>query len=667
SGIDYSKLDMSEPVLPDWAERLKQAIKSGDWYGVGGILAERINAVFGGIDWENIEKKVTDGVNKICDLINGFVDNLNWEYLGNALAGGINTVTSVINAFSDNIHWETIGSGLANGLNQAVNKIKWKQLGRSFSAGIRILTDLLYGFVTEFDWKSLGNGIGEAINGWFDGIDFGKLGTALSEGIKGIFSTITETLTTVDFSGIASKLAEFINNIDAAGILSGLGSSVGELISGLFDFLVTFIEETDWLGIGKQLEESVSKMVKEIDWLDLIEKTCKLLGEICGGISALLAPLLMKVWEALKKAWDSVKDYFNEKIEECGGNVIKGLWTGIVDALVNAGTWIKEHIFKPFMEGFKKAFGIHSPSKEMAKMGNFIIDGLFNAISDGIEKIKKIFNKILNVIKGIFEKVDTWFKDKFESAWQLIHSVWDGVKGYFSDIWDGIKNIFSVVSSWLGDRFTNAWDNIKKAFSEVKGFFEGIWNSITSVFSHVTNWFRDTFSDAWEAVRNVFSRGGEIFTGITDGIFETFKTVVNGLIDGINWVIEQPFNTINWALDGIRDIEIFDWCPFEWLPSIDVPQIPKLANGGLATAPTLAMVGDNKNAKTDPEVIAPLSKLDGMLGDNSEITELLKIIIELLKNGMNIEIINYMFRNSREFSREVIRAVAEDNARKGGK
>lgn len=42
---------------------------------------------------------------------------------------------------------------------------------------------------------------------------------------------------------------------------------------------------------------------------------------------------------------------------------------------------------------------------------------------------------------------------------------------------------------------------------------------------------------------------------------------------------------------------------------------PKLAEGGLATGPTMALVGDNRNARVDPEVIAPLSKLKSMLGD----------------------------------------------------
>lgn len=40
----------------------------------------------------------------------------------------------------------------------------------------------------------------------------------------------------------------------------------------------------------------------------------------------------------------------------------------------------------------------------------------------------------------------------------------------------------------------------------------------------------------------------------------------------------------------------------------------KLATGGLAYGPTLAVVGDNPGASSDPEVIAPLSKLSSMLG-----------------------------------------------------
>jgi len=45
---------------------------------------------------------------------------------------------------------------------------------------------------------------------------------------------------------------------------------------------------------------------------------------------------------------------------------------------------------------------------------------------------------------------------------------------------------------------------------------------------------------------------------------------------------------------------------------------PALAKGGLAFGETMAIVGDNPNAGTDPEVIAPLSKLQGMMGGGGQ-------------------------------------------------
>ena len=48
-------------------------------------------------------------------------------------------------------------------------------------------------------------------------------------------------------------------------------------------------------------------------------------------------------------------------------------------------------------------------------------------------------------------------------------------------------------------------------------------------------------------------------------------------------------------------------------------RIPALAQGGLAYSPTLALVGDNRGAGADPEVIAPLSKLKQYLGGGNQL------------------------------------------------
>jgi hypothetical protein len=53
--------------------------------------------------------------------------------------------------------------------------------------------------------------------------------------------------------------------------------------------------------------------------------------------------------------------------------------------------------------------------------------------------------------------------------------------------------------------------------------------------------------------------------------------------------------------------------------AISALKIPALAQGGLAFSPTLAVVGDNRGAGADPEVIAPLSKLKQYLGGNNQV------------------------------------------------
>ncbi|MDE6538906.1 MAG: hypothetical protein K2K66_01840, partial [Ruminococcus sp.] len=131
--------------------------------------------------------------------------------------------------------------------------------------------------------------------------------------------------------------------------------------------------------------------------------------------------------------------------------------------------------------------------------------------------------------------------------------------------------------------------------------------------------------------------------------------VVNGLIDGINWIIEQPFNAINWALDGIRYIEILDWYPFEWLPSINVPSIPYLAQGTVVPANYgnfLAVLGDNKR---ETEVVSPLSTIEQA------------VMNAMKKNSFgNGDIHVHVELDGREIGRVAVKAVNQDRLRRGG-
>lgn len=518
-GIDYSAINGDNVQLPDWAERMKDAIKSGDWAGVGSLVAEKVNGAFAYINWDGIQKKLNGFVDKLTDGLNSFINGVDWTGLGDSFGGGINTIFGAGYRFMKKFDWAGFGKGTANFLNGGIKKTNWSLIGKTLASKWQAIIDYLYSFVTTFNWSGFGSSIGTSVNGWFDEIDWGKAGTTISEGVKGLLDTAINFLQTVNWQGIGEKLWTFISTIDWSGIATKLFKAIGSAIG--------------------------------------------------GAVSVL--------WGFIKDAVFSIRDYFTEKIQDCGGNIVEGLFTGIVDAFKGIGTWLYDHVLTPFIEGFKNCFGIHSPSKVMAEMGGYIIQGLYNAVSEGIAKIKEIFTKLLNAVKGVFKGIGKWFKKTF------------------SDAFGGVKTILNGIIMFVKSIFTGSW---KKAWQGVKKIFKGVWDTLYSVV----------------------------------------KAPINLIIGAVNKMTSAIESAVNWIIDGINSLsfDVPDWVPgiggktfgFD-LDTISIPEIPKLATGGIATAPTLAMVGDNRNAKADPEVISPLSKLQGML-DNGKLDEVLRVLNAIL-------------------------------------
>jgi hypothetical protein len=48
------------------------------------------------------------------------------------------------------------------------------------------------------------------------------------------------------------------------------------------------------------------------------------------------------------------------------------------------------------------------------------------------------------------------------------------------------------------------------------------------------------------------------------------------------------------------------------------PEVTAFAEGGIVSGPTLGLMGEYPNARSNPEVIAPLDKLQGMLNTGSQ-------------------------------------------------
>ena len=578
-----------ESSIKGIVEKIRELIQAEDWEGLGAYIAEGLNhgieKIRQAISWDNVGPQVTYFVNAFTTTLNSLVDNLDWDLIGRTIGEGINTLVNTLNLLITGIDWVNLGSKFAEGVNGLFDEVNWENLGELLGNKFMIAWNFFSGLVSNLNYASIGKSIGDGINGIFNAINFTTIANTLSTGLNGLAKLIQEFSIRVDWDGIAENttngLNTFIHNVK----WEYIGESLGNLFSDLLHTLNVIIAETDWLELGAGLMQSLNGVIKGINWSELGE----LLGNTFKGILNFLIGAVQEIdWEllgdsianflsgidwggvvekvfellgaafgklvelgayiggAIADAFSGIGKYFDKKIEECGGNVVLGIFKGIGDAIAGIGKWIYDHIFKPFIDGFKNVFGIHSPSKVMSEQGGFIISGLL-----------------------------------------------DGLKNSISSVLNWLKNI----PGWFGEKFKAAYELAKNAFSGIGNFFGNVWEGIKKPFGNIAGWFKDKFSAAWKAVKDVFSAGGKIFDGIKDGILNGLKAIINALIDGINSVIAIPFNGINWALESIRDVNILGFTPFDWISTIDIPQIPKLATGAVipANKEFLAVLGDQKH------------------------------------------------------------------------
>lgn len=133
------------------------------------------------------------------------------------------------------------------------------------------------------------------------------------------------------------------------------------------------------------------------------------------------------------------------------------------------------------------------------------------------------------------------------------------------------------------------WDVVKAKVSE-------LWGKFSEFVGNVQGKFVSAWSSAWGKVKSIFS-------GVFDSLVGIAKTPLNSVISLINGAIG--------AINGIS-VDIPDWVPkFGGQKfGVNLPKIPQLAEGGIATSSTLANIGEGG----EPEAVIPLSKLSSMLG-----------------------------------------------------
>ncbi len=185
-----------------------------------------------------------------------------------------------------------------------------------------------------------------------------------------------------------------------------------------------------------------------------------------------------------------------------------------------------------------------------------------------------------------------------------LYKNWDTVKAKAAQLGAKISGIWTKINTAV----TTAIAAISSRFPALGAVLSGLWKSvqdvwgnIKAIFSNIIGFIDNVFSGNWSAAwGNVVSIFGNVFGELAN----IAKAPINAVISVINMVLSK--------INEMK-ISIPDWVPGVGGKTLgfNIPQIPMLATGGIATAPTLAMVGEGG----EPEAVLPLSKLAQLLDD----------------------------------------------------
>lgn len=306
------------------------------------------------------------------------------------------------------------------------------------------------------------------------------------------------------------------------------------------------------------------------------------LGTLVTGIGALLSPIglvvvaigaVIAIGVALATHWTEIKAFLAntwnaiKSAAESVWNAIKAFFVAVWDGI----TWVFKNLTLP---------GILMSHWDQIKT---TIENVWNGIKAWFAKwwetLLVVFGGPIGLL--VLTIIKNW--DKIKAA---TITAWNAIIQFFADVWQKIKDVFEPPIQFVINLLANAWNTISTGITSA-------WNSITTFFSNIWTGIKDTFTNA--------------FTSMVDSALNFGKRIMQALKDGIGSIkLPIPSISLKWT-EGPLGIQIPDLdFGVNWRALSDL--VPFLAEGGLVTRPTLAMMGE-----AGTEAALPLSKLQPMM------------------------------------------------------
>lgn len=432
-----------------------------------------------------------DYAGSAVDEIKEKLKSLDSFQIGTQIGEQLNKLMGMIYNAIHSVDWASLGAVFADGVNGLVDSVDWDLFGRLLADRFIIEFELLGGFLSQLDWTSVLN--------------------AFIDGFSGFFHELSDWIATVDWTGVGKqltdKLSDALQNVEIEKLAKVFFNFITDSINAVSDFLAG----TDSYQLGQDLVDFAIRAVTSVDWAGLAQAIGRFFGEAFIEALDFMGGLVSRI-----------ADYFEKKVAEgpfdnVGLNIVYGIYYGIQDAITNVASWIIENVFNPFINGFKSAFGINSPSTVMAEQGGYIIAGLKKGITDAISSVTETAEKILSAIKSAFDNFSL-----FDIGKNLIQGLIDGVNNMIETAKNAVANVGDAVI----DKVKNVLGihSPSTEFAEIGGYIDmGLANGITAFLGYV--------NDAMNKLVDATKLKGEEMAnyGIDCG-----TSYVNGIISGLD-------------------------------------------------------------------------------------------------------------------------------------
>lgn len=437
-------------------DEILQAIKDGDWYGVGQLIGEKLRDSLNAIPWPDIQDKARAWATNIANCINGFIEVPGlWEAIGHTVAQGLNTALIFADTLMQGIHWDSLGAGLARGITTAVAELDWPLLGRVLTDGMRAAILTLYSFVQTYTgWADLGNSIAACINSAIANIPWMEAGLGLSGFVVGLLHTLIATVQGTDWTALGQNIVSMVSAIDWVGLFSAMGTlaiDVLQAINGILD-------QVDWGAVGQKIMECI----EAVDWAGILSQ----LGEIINNNW----PLLLAILGAA--LLPQISTFILSTVL---GAVLNALAVFIASVVASIGLW-------PLLLVAAVSVILAAIIETLRKHGDDIragVDKFGETIADIIrsagEKVKEIWNGLWLTVKLIGMQLWEDITQGWNDFWTNIGTALDSAA---ADIQQGWNDAWTAVSDFVSDIWEGITDTIETAINGIIGLVNSMISAI---------------------------------------------------------------------------------------------------------------------------------------------------------------------------------------------